>query len=292
MNVQTGNSWQIIFAPQTENNFLFEEFIDNFFIASTCDYADDGKILYTGYIADISQEEDMKRAAEAWGLKLPEYKCEFIPAANWLTKNVIKFPPFETKDFYIYGNHEEQIPDTNKHKLRIYAATAFGSGQHQTTQLCLELLAELYHLGFSPDKILDMGCGSGILALAALKLWNKATAIAADIDNEAVIVCLQNAADNNLQQRLLAAAGDGYNNTVVTNNAPYQLIFSNILARPLVEMAPSLSSCLNGGGYAILSGFIDEQNEWVLDAYREQGLQLIKIIANENWRAALMEKIK
>lgn len=292
MNTQSGNSWQIIFAPQTENDFLLEEFMDNFFTAGTCDYTDDGKILYTGYIADRAQEKEMQKAAEAWGLKLPEYKCEFIPAANWLTKNVIKFPPLETQDFYIYGTHEEQIPANDKHKLRIYAATAFGSGQHQTTQLCLELLSELYHLEFIPKNILDMGCGSGILALAALKLWDKATAVAADIDNEAVIVSLQNAADNNLQQRLLAAAGDGYDNDTVIKNAPYQLIFSNILARPLTEMAPHLSSCLDIGGYAILSGFIDEQSEWVLDAHRKQGLQLVKIIGNENWRAALMEKIK
>lgn len=292
MNTQSGNSWQIIFAPQAENDFLLEEFIDNFFTASTCDYTDDGKILYTGYMADQSQEEDMKAAAEAWGLKLPDYKCEFIPAANWLTKNVIKFPPLETEDFYIYGTHEEQIPDNNKHKLRIYAATAFGSGQHQTTRLCLELLSELYHLGFTPNNILDMGCGSGILALAALKLWNSTTAVAADIDNEAVIVSLQNATDNNLQHRILAAAGDGYNNDTVIKQAPYQLIFSNILARPLIEMAPNLSSCLSKGGYAVLSGFIDEQCEWVLDAHQKQGLQLVKIIGNENWRAALMEKIK
>ncbi len=292
MGAQSGNSWQIVFTPQAENNFLLEEFIENFFTASTCDYNEDGKILYTGYLADKSQEEDMKKAAVAWGLKLPDYKCEFIPAANWLTKNVIKFPPLETQDFYIYGTHEEQIPDNTKHKLRIYAATAFGSGQHQTTRLCLELLSQLYHQGFSPNNILDMGCGSGILALSALKLWTNATAVAADIDNEAVIVSLQNAADNDLQQRLLAAAGDGYNNDTVIKHAPYQLIFSNILARPLTEMAPHLSSCLNIGGYTILSGFINEQSEWVLDAHRKQGLQLVKIIENENWRAALMEKIK
>ena len=292
MSTQTGNSWQIVFAAQNEGNFLLEEFIENFFTASTCDYTDDGKIRYIGYVARREDEEQMLEAAKAWGLELPEYKCEFIPAANWLTKNVIKFPPLETEDFYIYGTHEEQIPATNKHKLRIYAATAFGSGQHQTTRLCLELLSKLYHQNFVPKKVLDMGCGSGILALSALNLWKDVTAVGADIDNEAVIVSLQNAADNNLQERFTAAAGDGYNNDLVTSGAPYRLIFSNILARPLIEMAPMLSSSLDLGGYAILSGFIEEQAQWVLDAHQKQGLKLIEIIKRENWCAALMEKNK
>ena len=292
MNIQSGNCWQIVFEQLSEHNSLFEEFIENFFIASTCDYSPNGKILYTGYLADKKQETQMLNDAKAWGIKLPKYKCHFIPAENWLKKNVIYFPPLETQDFYIYGTHEEKIPDNNKLKLKIYAATAFGSGQHQTTRLCLELLSEIYHLGFYPDKILDMGCGSGILALCALKLWDKPIAVAADIDKEAVIVTLQNAENNLIQQRIFAQSGDGYHNDMVIKNAPYQLIFSNILARPLIEMAPQLSSCLDTGGYAILSGFIDEQSEWVLDAHQKQGLQLIKIIENENWRAALMEKLK
>ena len=137
-----------------------------------------------------------------------------------------------------------------------------------------------------------MRSGSGILALAALKLWPEAAAVAADIDREAVIVTLQNAAENGLDQRLSAAAGDGYDNETVSKNAPYDLIFSNILARPLIAMAPMLAASLSPGGRAVLSGFTDEQTDWVSDAHRKQGLRPAAEEANENWRAVLMEKNK
>ncbi len=292
MNAQSGNSWQIVFALQEACDPLFDEFMENFFAASACDYTDDGKVRYIGYSSAPVDEPRMAQAAAAFGLALPAWRSEFIPAANWLTKNVIRFPPLATDDFYIYGTHEEEVPDTNKHRLRIYAATAFGSGQHQTTRLCLEFLSRLYHQGFKPAKILDMGCGSGILALAALKLWPEAAAVAADIDREAVIVTLQNAAENGLDQRLSAAAGDGYDNETVSKNAPYDLIFSNILARPLIAMAPMLAASLSPGGRAVLSGFTDEQTDWVSDAHRKQGLRPAAEEANENWRAVLMEKNK
>lgn len=198
MNAQSGNSWQIIFALQEACDPLFDEFMENFFAASACDYTVTAKSATSAILPPPSTNRGWRRPAAAFGLALPAWRSEFIPAANWLTKNVIRFPPLATDDFYIYGTHEEEVPDTNKHRLRIYAATAFGSGQHQTTRLCLEFLSRLYHQGFKPAKILDMGCGSGILALAALKLWPEAAAVAADIDREAVIVTLQNAADNGL----------------------------------------------------------------------------------------------
>lgn len=292
MSTQSGNSWEIIFAPQETSDPLFDEFMESFFIASACDYTDDEKISYIGYSSAPVDEQQMTQTAAAMGVHLPAWQSRFIPAADWLTKNVIRFPPLITEDFYIYGTHAEQTPDTDKHKLRIYAATAFGSGQHQTTRLCLEFLSRLYHQGFTAENILDMGCGSGILALSALLLWKRSSAVAADIDPEAIIVSLQNAADNELDQRLKAAVGDGYQNDTVKQNAPYDLVFSNILARPLISMAPDLFSSLRVGGYAVLSGFTDEQTQWVTDAHREQGLQLVAVEGNENWRAALMEKIK
>ncbi len=290
MNTQTGNSWQIVFTPQENDNPLFDEFMENFFVASACDYTDDGKVCYIGYSASPVDEQKMALTAEAFGVALPAWRSEFIPAANWLTKNVISFPPLVTEDFYIYGTHEEKTPDTAKHRLKIYAATAFGSGQHQTTRLCLQFLSRLYHQGYKPTKILDMGCGSGILALAALRLWPEATVVASDIDPEAATVTLRNAADNGLQHRLSAATGDGYNNQTVCRNAPYDLILSNILARPLIEMAPRLSASLTPDGRAVLSGFTDEQTDWIIDAHGAQGLQPAAVEAIENWRSVLMEK--
>ena len=292
MTKATGNSWQIIFAPLNGDNDRLCDFLEGYFGVMACNYTEDEKEEYVGYAANPIDEIALKRAAAEAEISLPDYRIEFVPATNWLTKNVIKFPPLITEHFCIYGIHEEKIPAPEKLALKIYAATAFGSGQHQTTRCCLQLLEKLNDRGIKADKILDMGCGSGILALSALKLWKNASAVAADIDEEAVIVALQNAADNNLSERFNAAAGDGYRNALVLQNAPYGLIFSNILARPLIEMAPSLAAALSLGGYAVLSGFIDEQTDWVLEAHRRCGLQEVEIIGIENWRAALMEKVK
>lgn len=292
MTNECGNSWRIIFEPQNEINEQFDGFAEEFFDVVSIDYTDARKVQYSGYLPQEPNLDLLQSKAAVAGIKLPDFKCEFIPAANWLTKNVINFPPIETDDFMIYGSHEEQAPQTDKLSVRIYAATAFGSGQHQTTRSCLKLLSELNHQGFKADNILDMGCGSGILALSACKLWSTAQALGADIDGEAVTVTLQNAADNQLADRVHAVQSDGYTNVQIGKRAPYQLIFANILARPLIDMAEDLSKNLAVGGYAILSGFIDEQVDWVEDAYKQQGLQPVALVSDENWRAALMEKVK
>lgn len=293
MSETYGNSWKVIFEPQKQTSESFDEFAEAFFEVVTVDYTEDGREQYGGYLPAEPDEREMAAAAKQAGIALPSYRCEFVPAANWLTKNVIKFAPIETDDFLIYGSHEKQKPKTNKPAaVRIYAATAFGSGQHQTTRSCLKLLSRLNRGGFCAANVLDMGCGSGILALAACRLWPTTRALGADIDGEAVAVTLQNAADNGLDDRVHAVQSDGYANPQIAARAPYELIFANILARPLIETAPALAQNLATGGYAVLSGFIDNQTEWVENTYKQYGLAVKDTVADENWRAVLMEKNK
>lgn len=292
MSETYGNSWKVIFEPQARTSEAFDEFAEAFFEVVTVDYTEDGREQYGGYLPTEPDEREMAAAAKQAGITLPAYRCEFVPAADWLTKNVIKFAPIETDDFLIYGSHENQKPQTDKLAIRIYAATAFGSGQHQTTRSCLKLLSRLNRSGFCAANVLDMGCGSGILALAACRLWPTTRALGADIDGEAVAVTLQNAADNGLDDRVHAVQSDGYANPQIAARAPYELIFANILARPLIEMAPALAQNLAAGGYAVLSGFIDDQTEWIESAYKQYGLTVKGIVADENWRAVLMEKSK
>ncbi len=287
-----GNSWQIIFSPQDVVDEAFDTFAENFFDVVSIDYTDDEKEQYIGYTHKQPDEEEMKTIAKNLGIELPDYECVFIPATNWLTKNVIKFPPIETEDFYIYGSHEEKAPQTSKLAIKIYAATAFGSGQHQTTRSCLKILSLLNAKGYKAQNILDMGCGSGILALSACKLWNDAQALGADIDGEAVAVTLQNAKDNDLSERVHAVESNGYSNPQIVARAPFELIFANILARPLIEMAEDLAKNTSLGGYAVLSGFIEEQIDWVVDTYKQFGFELVEIVKDDNWRAVLMEKTK
>lgn len=286
----SGNCWQISFAPLSEVPPLFEEFLQEYFEVITDNYGEDGSDNFVGYQRQAFDQADFCQQAAKWNLTLPGFKSELLSSDNWLKDNVIKFDPLEVGEFMIYGIHETTAPATSKLPLKIYAATAFGS-EHQTTKACLLALSDLYQRNIPHQQILDIGCGSGILSLAAAKLWTNRTQITSvDIDQEAVWVTRQNAQDNQLESFITADLSDGYRSNLVQKSAPYDLIFANILARPLIEMAPDLASHLKTGGLAILSGFIAGQEEWVIDAHRQQGLELVKIYELDNWRAALMEK--
>ena len=284
-----GSCWQISFEPQAEYSEPMNNFMEEFFDVTVCNYTDDGLEQLGGYKGRHFKEDELRQTAAERGLDLPPFKCELLTSDNWLKDNVIRFAPAEVGEFMIYGIHETATPATDKLPLRIYAATAFGS-EHQTTKSCLLALSELYRRKVPHQNILDMGCGSGILSLGAAKLWPDANITAVDIDEEAVIVTLQNTRDNLLDSQIHAAVSDGYTSALVRERAPYDIIMANILARPLIEMPPDLYQALKPGGYCILSGFVNDQEDWVVDAHRQQGLQLCKIYEMDNWRAALMEK--
>lgn len=151
----------------------------------------------------------------ARGLKLPPFCEETLESKNWLKENVIKFAPFEIGAFMVYGIHEAACPPTEKIPVQVYAATAFGS-EHQTTKMCLSLISRLYEDFPTPQKILDMGTGSGILSVAAAKIWHQTPQIiAADIDAEAVDVAASNAVTNGVEKNIAAILSDGYANPAI-----------------------------------------------------------------------------
>lgn len=280
--------WQITFRPNGPASEEFESFIENFFEVTAQNYDDDGKDEYIGYCSGNFDEQKMLNAAQ--NITLPPYSVEKLESSNWLKDYVIKFAPFEVADFMIYGIHETTAPVTNKIPLQIYAATAFGS-DHQTTRSCLQAISDLYHQGFVPQKILDVGTGSGILSLAAAKLWPKAKIIAVDIDEEAVLVTASNAQNNKLDSQISVSQSNGYQSNIVQQNKTYNLILANILARPLLEMAQDLNDALDKNGYCILSGFVEEQEDWIISSHQQQNLQLENLYKLDNWRAALMKKV-
>lgn len=281
--------WQITFHPQSEPNSLFEDFLAEFFEVTSQNYCSEGFDEYIGYQSGHFDEQEMQAFASSLGICLPPYDVSELKSDNWLKDYVIKFAPFEVGQFCIYGIHEQTAPKTDKFPLQIYAATAFGS-DHQTTRGCIEALCDLQQEGFIPQKILDIGTGSGILSLCAAKLWAKSDIIASDIDDEATIVTNSNAATNSLSAHIEAITADGYQSKIIKDFCPCDLILSNILANPLISFAPQLASALNNGGYCVLSGFVDNQVDDVISAHTAQGLELIKLYSHDNWRAALMQK--
>lgn len=280
--------WQITFEQIPENTDLWENFLENFFEVNACNYQDDGGCRYVGYLSSSFDEKALQDAARSAGIDLPSYQVECLESANWLKEYVIRFAPFEAADFLIYGIHETSAPQTSKIPIQIYAATAFGS-DHQTTRSCLQAISDLYHQGFQPKQILDVGTGSGILSLAAAKLWPEAQITSVDIDQEAVWVTENNAITNQVNT-LTAAVSDGYKAPLVQQNAPYDLILANILARPLISMAPDMAKSLKSDGFAVISGFVEEQADWVISEHLNCGLRLVRLYALDNWHAALLQK--
>jgi ribosomal protein L11 methyltransferase len=215
--------------------------------------------------------------------------AEKLPEVDWLRHVHENFPPITAGRFFIYGSHYEGALPGNLLALQIDAATAFGSGEHETTKSCLlafETLLETHAF----KNTLDMGCGSGILGIAAAKLCPDIRVTAVDIDPESIIVTGRHADMNGVGDMVETQIGDGYAAPIVAQNGPYDLIFANILAGPLVEMAPDLASHLAPGGICILSGLLLRQKEQVTTAHTSQGLT--RLFANDigDWSALVLQK--
>ncbi len=178
--------------------------------------------------------------------------------------------------------------------FEIDAGLAFGTGQHHTTAGCLEALDRLERDGHRFTNIADIGTGTGLLAFAALALWPEAKAIATDIDPVAIDVSRDNAAINGVPLghgpgELLLAVADGMDSAMLTARAPFDLIIANILAGPLIELAPAFAKAAAPGGAIILAGLLDPQAEPVIESYAAEGCSLIERRAGE-WTVLVLSK--
>ncbi len=227
-------------------------------------------------------------ALESAGNDVDDIHSEKLPETDWLQHVHRDFPPVTIGEFFVYGSHYDGDLPADKMTLQIDAATAFGSGEHETTQACLMALQEL-RVSHDFINVLDMGCGSGILAIAARKLWPQATVTAVDIDPESVTVTKRHAAINHTPD-IMTEAGDGYHSPIVAKNGPFDLIIANILAGPVMEMAPDLSSYLKPGGSAVVSGLLSRHEDPVAAAHADAGLKKTGAIPVNDWRAILFQK--
>lgn len=195
-----------------------------------------------------------------------------IEAEGWLARTVEAFPEQPIgRRFVVRPTHAAPAPTRGRIALTLDAGLAFGSGEHASTQGCL---AALEALRLPPRaRVLDLGAGSGILAMAAARLF-RVRALATDIEPWSVRVAAENAALNGLRGRVRARLADGWRQRCVRAGGPYDLVFANILARPLCAMARDLADHLAPGGHGILAGLLGAQARMVLAAHRRQGLVL------------------
>lgn len=229
-------------------------------------------------------------AAVSAGIPEPSVELARLPAADWLAQAYAGLPPRRIGRFYVHGSHVAGRPPSATLALHIDAATAFGSGEHATTEGCLLGIGRLNRKRRELRRVLDMGSGSGILAIAAAKIWPTARVAAVDIDAEAARVARLNARLNGVSRRVRAERGDGYHAPLARDGAHFDLIIANILARPLIRMAPPLRRRLAPGGIAILSGILNRQAASVLSAHRAVGLRLVRRQAIGDWQTLTLRR--
>jgi ribosomal protein L11 methyltransferase len=210
------------------------------------------------------------------------------PAEGWLARTYASFPEQRIgRRFAVRGTHLHGPPSAGRITLTLDAGLAFGSGEHGSTRGCLRALERVAYR--RPRRILDLGTGSGILAMAAARLLRRPV-LATDIEPWSVRVAQQNAALNRLGPRIRFRLADGWRNPGLRAAGPYDLVLANILARPLSLMARHLATHLAPGGTAILSGLLHTQARSVVAAHRRCGLHLEASIQEGPWTTLVIRR--
>jgi len=211
-----------------------------------------------------------------------------VPDEDWVAKVRRELTPVEAGRFFVYGSHDaDKVPDGCE-PLLIEAAMAFGTGHHGTTQGCLRALDRLANDGFVGRAVADIGCGTAVLAMAAARIW-PGTVIASDIDEVAVEVARTNVSANGLDGRVRCIEATGFEHDDL-RDARFDLIFANILMGPLIDLAPGMTERLAPGGYAILSGILNEQADEVVAVYRRNGNSLVNRDEIGEWTTLVLQQ--
>ena len=226
-------------------------------------------------------------AAAATGVDAPLQRVA-TEAEGWLARTAESFPPQRIgRRFLLRGTHHRGPEPPGLVTLTLDAGLAFGSGEHGSTRGCLRALEGVAYR--RPRRILDLGTGSGILAMAAARLLHRPV-LATDIEPWSVRVARQNAAANGVGRLVRPVLADGWRQPVVRRHAPYDLVFANILARPLCRMARDLAVRLAPGGTVILAGLLRTQARGVLAAHRRQGLVLERQLTEGQWATLVLRR--
>jgi ribosomal protein L11 methyltransferase len=211
-----------------------------------------------------------------------------LPDIDWIKLSQEGLPPVRAGRFFVYGAHDAGEVPAGVIPIRIEAGMAFGTGHHETTSLCLVAMSDLAKRRRFCN-VLDLGCGTGLLAIGAAKLWRRKI-VASDIDPVAIEITRENAAANGESTLVHALVADGLDHPALAAHAPYDLLIANILAEPLTRLAPAIARALARGGVLILSGLLHYQENLVLSFYRPQGLVLRKIHRDGPWSALVLER--
>jgi ribosomal protein L11 methyltransferase len=275
--------------PAEDLRLTLESTLEPFGEAVSSFETDNGK----GWLIEVICGTQPSAKAVAAVLKpLGPYRAavERVPDKDWLAESRRGLPEFKAGPFFFYGSHFKGKVPKNMIGLEIDAGMAFGTGRHETTRGCLLAVARLAKTRKIKNP-LDIGTGTGILAFGVARLC-KVDVLAGDNDKDAVRVARENAKVNKLSRQVRVLRSDGYRAKAIRDGAPYDLVTANILANPLIELAPDLSRVLAKNGRAVLSGLLREQEKDVLAAHQAAGLALDFRIRLGDWSVLVLQRGK
>ena len=276
---------EILMAAMTD---VFEE--DGYAIATM--EIDEKQDIWEASVYMLADEEDELNArfSDLLTDQFPgkEILREVIVQIDWIAKSLEGLTPVQAGRFLVHGSHDRDKVRSGQISIEIDAGQAFGTGHHGTTVGCLEMIDRVM-ISRAITNVLDLGTGTGVLAIAARKM-KAVPVLATDIDPIATRVARENARSNGLGSTIAFETAPGFHSTSFTKHGPFDLIIANILAKPLMKMAPDLTKHLVYGGSVILSGILDSQRWKVLAAYNGQGLTHIRTIWRNGWVTILLEK--
>ncbi len=291
MMIPLSSAWMVeVVVPKEAVEAVEEVLLHRFGAVSAFENERTKRWDMSGISADRPDREELETAlaqvAKELNIDTPKPQLYELSSRDWVDENQAHFPPVEVGRVFVRGSHYEGDIPTGRIGLEINAATAFGSGEHQTTRGCLLALQDIKDRRFR--KPLDVGCGSGILSMAMAKLW-RIPITAVDIDPESVRVSRWNFQLNGLGNRVRVGCGNGYKAGIVRKRGPYDLIVANILLRPLCQMATDLRQNLAFGGVAVLSGFFASDLPRIESVHRRVGLRVRRRYVVGDWAAVVLQ---
>lgn len=251
---------------------------------------EDGSGLWEvgGYFLEPPDQVMLEVLATAFGAK--PFALSELPEVDWVAHVRRELSPVDAGRFFVFGSHDADKVPAGRVPLQIEATVAFGTGHHGTTLGCLLAYDRLLTAGWRPARVLDVGCGTAVLAMAAAATLPEALVIASDIDRVAVDVAEANVAINGLDGRIDCLEATGLDHARIAATAPFDVIFANILKGPLIELAPAIATHLATGGRAILSGLLAVQADSVTAAYVAAGMTLNSRDDIGEWSTLVLQK--
>jgi ribosomal protein L11 methyltransferase len=289
-------SWKLVaHAPkaQVQAALAVHEGIDDWdpaVILTGSEIAEDrpSEWVLEAYLPHRPRAADRAAVAGLFADHAPELRAEKLPETDWVTETQKRIAPIRAGRFHVRTPDFPAETSPGTQDLIVPAAQAFGTGQHATTAGCLAMLDAMKRRGVTVRDIADIGTGTGVLALAALRLWPTARVTASDIDPVCEPVVIENAQLNAvplglLPGRLAMVIAENLDNPLLVGRAPYDLLIANILAGPLIELAGDFADVVPPGGHVLLAGLLEKQEAAVRAAYRIAGFRLAARLVNGEW---------